>query len=203
MNNRKTPNPLDRLLCDWAQGQAPSTTDLDLLTSKIVQAADEPLDSSDEPILLESFSVLKLGPAAWVTLGAAAVVLLTLGFVWLAKGTKGDLPSVAGPSDLPPSYAWLQDEQLRNKAILLDEMESVFGRRLNWLAETGDNVQVDVGRQSSTGDGQALAVRVVVQRRRVGRQNWTVAWAIDVVARNEEVVRLQHSATGDHKFRTA
>ena len=88
--------------------------------------------------------------AVWFALGAAAVVLLVFGSSWFAKPTE-----VVKQTELPPSYTWLQDEQLRNKAVLLNEMESIFGRKLNWLAETRDSVQIGVESQSPAGDAQA------------------------------------------------
>lgn len=200
MNNSNPTEPLDRLLHRWADEQAPSAADLDRLTGKIVQAVDEEPESSGERLMVASSPVLRLGPASWFALGAASVVLLALGFLWLAKGTSVGIPEVAETPDLPPSYAWLQDEQLRSKSILLNEMEAVFGRELNWLAETGENVQVDVEPQLSTRGRQALAVRVVVQRRPVGQPDWSVAWAVDVVTRSEELVRLSPQTPADPQF---
>ena len=209
MNNSLPDDPLDRLLSQWGENQSPNESDLTRMSSKIIQSLDQHPNPTEQPqplILANSDSQWPaVRPAvAWFALGAAAVVLLALGYNWLA-------PSVAGPSKiakqitLPPAFSWLQDDQLRNKALVLNELESLFDHKLNWFTDSADKVQFGIEGQSSRSDAnaispQVIAVRLVVERRPVGRSDWTIAWAIDVVAKNEAVVRLTSDSADDAKF---
>ena len=99
------------------------------------------------------------------------------------------------PSGLPPQYAWLQESQLGEKAALLREMQPMFENRLQWIAETDGRVVLQVQQDSGGGaaapsDAADVVVRVVVVRRGPQSTRWTPVWAVDVVARQEQVVRL-------------
>jgi len=191
------------MLVRWADEQRPGATDLDLLAGRIVEAVDDEsasAASAGEPPVPAQCGPAPMGPATWFMLGIAALVILLLGFLWLSEASHVGRTEVARSDNVPPAYAQWPDEQLHTKAILLNEMESIFDRKLNWLAETGDRVQVDVESERSLRNGQVLAVRVVIQRRPVGQREWTLAWAIDVVTRSEELVLLRPGKTGEPQF---
>ena len=203
MNNSLPDDPLDRLLSQWAENQSPNASDLARMTSKIVQSLAQHPNRTEQPLIL-AYSDARWPAVAWFALGAAAVVLLALGYHWPAQSVEG--PSrIANQTTLPPAYSWLQDGQLRNKVLVLNELDSLFDHKLNWFADSADKVQVGVEGLSSRSDAkanlpQAIAVRVVVERRPVGRSDWTIAWANDVVAKNEEVVCLNSDSADDAKF---
>ncbi len=203
MNNSLPDDPLDRLLSQWAENQSPNASDLARISSKIIQSLDQHPNRTEQPLILAN-SDSRWPAVAWFALGAAAVALLALGYNWLAPSVEG--PSkIAKQTTLPPAFSWLRDDQLRNKALVLNELESLFDHKLNWFTDSADKVQVGIEGRSSRSDAKAIlphaiAVRVVVERRPVGRSDWTIAWTIDVVAKNEEVVRLNSDSADDAKF---
>lgn len=209
MNNSLPDDPLDRLLSQWGENQSPNESDLTRMSSKIIQSLDQHPNPTEQPqplILANSDSrwPAVLPAVAWFAFGAAAVVLLAFGYDWFASSVEN--PSkIVKQTTLLPAFSWLQDDQLRNKALVLNELELLFDHKLNWFTDSADKVQVGIEGLSLRSDAQsispqAIAVRVVVERRPVGRSDWTIAWAIDVVAKNEEVVCLNNDSADDPKF---
>ncbi len=202
MTDHNTSDPLNRLLRGWAEEHAPTAADVDLLTTRIMQATeaepeaeswlDSPTDLSPTLPATQSW----FGPVAALAVVAAAVIVLVVATMWRTGTHSASIPAVAKTREVPPPAAWLPDDQLRAKAVLLHEMESIYGCQLNWLAETDQRVQFDIEQRVTARDDQVVAVRVVVQRRQLGRTQWELAWEIDVVARNEEVVRLVPETAG-------
>ena len=186
---------LDEMLGQWAEQTSAPERVADL-QQRILEAADEAV--SHTPKLNGRRSDLAAPDrqgterrTAWASgfaVGAVAMLLLSVG-AWFLMMTSDD----GAGRDLPPEYAWLGDEQVRNKQQLLSEMDAMFDGQLAWLAESGDRVEFglsDEGRASTANSNQHLAVRVVVQRRQSDRDDWQVAWALDVVSRSEEFVRV-------------
>src|SRR5690606_14318211 len=128
--------------------------------------------------------------ACGFVLGAAAAALVAFAVGWLIP----DARDASATADLPPQFTWLQDGHLREKSQLLSEMDAVFDRQVAWLLETGARVKIGVAERARASSAKAVAVRIVVQRRRPGESDWSLLWAADVVARNEEVVRLEPDA---------
>jgi|GEM_PF-1398452 hypothetical protein len=199
---------LDALLGQWAdQSAAPDGLD-DLHTRIVSELLESP---SDETRLNGHATQLSGSPAGQAELGyphrrgwrpdrwavgfavgSAMMLLVSVGVFWFALQDHGSVSE----SDLPPDYAWLRDEQIQNKEVLLAEMENMFDSQLAWLAETGDRVEFGLDRSAAgdveqlPSDATRLAVRVVVERRPQGSADWQLAWALDVVSRSEEVVRV-------------
>jgi len=210
---------LDVLLGQWAD-QSASPAGLDDLHDRIVS---ELLESpSDETRLNGHATQLSGSPtdravlgyphrhgwrpnrwAAGFAVGSAMMLLVSLGVFWFALQDHGSVPE----NDLPPDYAWLRDEQIQNKEVLLAEMENMFDSRLAWLAETGDRVEFGLDRSSAgdveqpASDATRLAVRVVVERRPQGSADWQLAWALDVVSRSEDVVRVAPRGADGNELR--
>ena len=208
MNVNHDDKQLDALLGQWAD-QSASPGGLDDLHARIVS---ELLESPSDETQLNGHATQLVGSAArhamagyshrrgwrpdrWAAgfaVGSAMMLLISVGVFWFAVQDQSSVPSV----DLPPDYAWLRDEQIQNKEVLLTEMENMFDSQLAWLAETGDRVEFGLDRSSGgdveqlPSDATRLAVRVVVERRPQGSEDWQLAWALDVVSRSEEIVRV-------------
>jgi hypothetical protein len=103
------------------------------------------------------------------------------------------------PASLPAEYAWLRDEQLRNKAKLLADMKEIFHDQLQWVAETSDRVELGLSKRSLEQPlVRPLAVRVIVERKAAHDAPWQIVWAADVIAKDQELVQFQPSAgSGD------
>lgn len=188
---------LDALLGHWSE-QTAVPTRLDDLQQRIVQSASEPEHSAPK---LNGHARDLIAPHcrgtrqrnAWASgfaVGAVATLLIGIGVWFLALAGRD-----TGGTDLTPDYAWLLDEQVQNKQRLLSEMDAMFDGQLAWLAETGDRVEFGLvqgrgneGGVSATHENNHLAVRVVIERRQSTGDDWQVAWALDVVSRNEEFV---------------
>lgn len=215
MNNPSPTDPLDSLLQEWHATQMPPASDLDELASRITdslapnptrQRGGSPSESSlTLPVEMSSDSTSMSGGSnqrqrstrwqstVWFTLGAAAMAIVAVATM-LLRNPAVDQQVVQKTEDLPPQFAWLQSEQLENKAVLLHEMEAVFDDQLAWLAEDGGQVQIGVADQQQE-NGQPVVVRLVVQRRAVGDSEWNMHWAMDVLARSEQVVRVAPKTT--------
>lgn len=200
--NGETPNPLDRLLQQWADARTADDAQLNRLKQQIIANLEHEAsgtgvadDGSEADRLKRIRKVGSTGRGVWtfalrVAAGVAAGVLVMVGALWLWQSELGHHEPLAPPSELPPAYAWLQETQLREKAVLLQEMESIFDRQTIWLAETGKNIDMGVVNRTTLTEMKPVAVRVVVERRRVAESAWTSVWAVDVMTRSEEVVRL-------------
>src|SRR5690606_35706217 len=99
--------------------------------------------------------------ASGMVAASAAVLLFSMMFF---PGRNGEMPATI--SQLPPDYAWLRNDQLQTKSTLLAAMEETFDGHFNWLAETGDHVQLALAASTSsvdvkTDDDVRMAVRIV------------------------------------------
>lgn len=183
----------DDRLRQWAREHVPPAAELDRLREKILSQVPDGRPSPVAPAPRPPTP--QLGRTRLLSLAAAAAVLLCVGGWWLTRqeprigaGTSVTTPpSVLSPS-VPPEFAWLQRSQLAGKAVLLAEVERVFGDRLAWIAETNGHVSFGLTPDADR-SRTPLAVRVVLVRRRDGAAAEPV-WAVDLVARSEQVVRV-------------
>ena len=185
------PDRLDKLLQQWAEQQAPCDAELDRLREQIVQSSAENFVRCGHPDLAHRPGGSRGLAAVGFALGVAAVVLIAIGFSLLFQPDHGGGEWIADRTGLPPSSAWMQESQLRDKMILLTEMESIFDRQATWVLETGKDVKIGVVGRPVQAQARPVAVRVVVERRQSGQPDWTIVWTADVVARSEEVVYLK------------
>lgn len=199
--------PLDALLHTWSARREPSAEQLDQLQAAILdRLANEPSagEAVGQTCVLPS---RQQGPAslahrglAWLV-GCAMLVAVSL-ILWTPSPVPVAKVTVKDAGNLPADYAWLRDDQLRNKAQLVAEMRSVFGSQLQWFAETNDRIELGLTKSApsvvANGNPETLVVRVIVERRLPGTSEWQVAWAADVVAGDEKTVQLQPAAAGDN-----
>lgn len=207
MNHETDDTALDQILHQWADERAADPEHLDILQKRIVSTlelehrhlpASRPRPAM--PPIVSRHSVASRFPV-----GLAAVVLVAL--VWFAQVAGESILNhqLAGEDgSLPPDSVWLNQGQLDGQAVLLTEMEQLFGDRLNWLAETGERVELgldevtdSVGSAANDTASSPIAIRMVVEKREAGDKSWKSAWTIDVVSRSEELVEMTPQSSDD------
>ena len=192
MNEPRETQDLDQTLRNWAERRR-AAKNFDGLLNRIVAAWSEPSEAErpTEPVDTPRLRRINRSPAAWCAMGATAAALVAA-ILLLVFRNRPDHDGA--PNGLPPQYAWLEESQLGEKAALLPEMAAMFENRLQWIAETDGRVVLQVQQDSDGGATPTgtpdLVVRLVVVRRGPQTTRWTPVWAVDVVARREQVVRL-------------
>ncbi|HUT10596.1 MAG TPA: hypothetical protein VMY42_08870 [Thermoguttaceae bacterium] len=194
MNEPRETSDLDRALHGWAERRE-AAKDHDGLLGRIMTAHGRG-GGALPPVSLHA-PRLRPHRTAWFAMGAAAAALVAATLLVVLRPR----PDVVVPSDLPPQYAWLDQSQLGEKAALLREMERVFENRLQWVAETEGRVVMQVEQDGRDGaalpaEAAGVAVRVVVVQRDADSDQWTPVWAVDVLARQQQVVHLTPSNAG-------
>jgi hypothetical protein len=127
-------------------------------------------------------------PGIFCVAASLAAIVTSGWFVFNFKNT--------GPKDSfdPPAVAWFQEDQLQKQAVLLREMETIFENRLAWLAESNGHISIEMLQNQQAGGGAnpsaEVAVRIVVLKRDADQAQWTPVWSADVLAHQEEVIRL-------------
>ncbi len=197
---------LDALLKQWAD-QCASSERLVNLQKRRVSSLQETkfvataVVTSQESRRDTPHRVARNPWASRFAVGTVVMMLLTMGFVLPQWGQ----PVVATTSEAAPEYAWLQEEQIQNKSVLLAEMESLFDQQLAWMAETDNRLEIGFDRSQlshtdRSQDPAHFAVRVIVEQRQQGTNVWQSAWAMDVVSRNEELVRVTSGKANGHEL---
>ena len=192
MSEKREKPDRDRALRGWDERRR-AAKDLDGLAGRIMTAHGQG-DAVVRPGAPAAAGPWRHKPAAWFAVGSVAATLVAA----LLLSVFFNRADTLVPDDLPPQYAWLNESQLREKAALLREIEPMFENRLQWIAETEGRVvmQVRQGGDREASDREAVAkpagvaIRVVVVRRDRGSNQWTPVWAVDVIARQEQVVHL-------------
>lgn len=191
MEDRAHNGPTDRLLRRWAAARAPSPERLDRLKRRIVQnlleAEPRPRNHCETPRRRRATRWL----AGGLTIGLASAAALAI--VFLRAPDNDDAVFSLSPGD-PTQLARLDDEQLEAKAALLHEIERLFEGRLCWAAETDRAIELGLRESEGAADPDALAVRIVVARRPAAGYPWRRVWSVDVLTREEEVVRVPSHA---------
>ena len=206
MNSNIEDEKLDDLLNEWAD-QCDSSERLKSLHDRIVTSLQETkfVATTDvAPRKSNRNTKHRMARRHWASrfaVGTVLTMLLSVGFVL----PQWDRPVVSSTSEFPPEYAWLPEEQIQNKAVLLAQMESLFDNRLAWMVETDD--QLEFGLDQSTSDHAdraqdpgRFAVRVIVEQRQQGSTVWQLAWSMDVLSRNEELVLVTPTKTNSHEL---
>ncbi len=212
MNQPNQPNELDRALRDWTDRRQ-DRKNLDSLTQRIVVALQEETPQGGDIQPAKTAGIPPSGrfsrsAAIWLSITAAAAAIFVACWLIFSRGKNGEVaqpepidPGVAErPETLPPEFAWLEKSQLAEKAVLLQEMERLFDHRLQWIAETDGRVLLEV-QDRGPGGGEEhsnvpMAARVVVVRWNEQRPRWTPVWAVDVLVRQDQVVRLSLDRAG-------
>lgn len=159
-------------------------------------------------------------PIIWFSLGAAAALLLAVSIsMYFRLNTSGPdvaVPNATGPDvpapkipppntpkpprpnsphDNPALLAEITPEQIAHEKKLFAELERMFGERLQWVAESNGSIELgidpDAGAAEPARTAEPLTVRFTVVRRQPGEQRWQVVWTVNLVTRNEQVVRYR------------
>lgn len=197
MGAKKNRRDVDRLLADWAKGQA--TRDLSDLENRVIAACRREVSSAAEsrsvPPRRSPWRRLA-GATAWLAAGIAAVLLALACLRW---GDGLDRPTDE-PTALAGRIGKIDPDLVRKKTDLLKGLEEVFGPRVRWIAETGSSVRLGIREDEPETDLQALGkpflVRLVIASRAAGNQDWQPQWTADLVVRESDVVRLTPQSAG-------
>ena len=223
MNQNIPSDPLDQMLHQWADEHAASSEHLDTLQQRILSSLSNDADTSGldqiEPFsqsakehdsghpaigpVIKRTTARRLpearrsGVVGFLSGVTVTVLLAAAWFTYQAGDTRRNQQIVEIGSAIPPEYAWLSEDQLHSKSVLLSEMQELFGHQLSWLAETNSRVEVGLNERSVSDEDRAasattvpLAVRVVVEKRDSSSSGWQLAWAVDVMSRSEELVEI-------------
>jgi hypothetical protein len=188
---------LDKLLRDWAEDQKLTEAEAQTLAGRVAAGLERERGTCDalpRPRVEQRAWARMEG---WLAAAAAAAALVAILLVRPWDGLPP--PKVRGP-EAAFAAAELPEQQILARARLLRETEWLFDGRLAWWAEVGADVerQVKMGLdEEPRAAGPSVAVRLVVARRDASDGPWTTLWSADVVARNEEVVRLGNCNGGD------
>jgi hypothetical protein len=202
MNEPEPSDKLGALLRGWAERRR-RTKDLDALAQRIVAAIGEEASRGSLGSPRPSPDALDRRRPVWnapvgFTIGAVAVAVVLACWLLVGGNGKRDVP-VQDAGRLPPRLAWLDDGQLREKGRLIRELEQMFDRRLQWIAETDGRVLLEVRCRPIDDSAQSsvpLVARIVVVRRVPHQSQATPVWAVDVLARQERMVRLGTESAG-------
>ena len=200
MNEEEQPQDpeLDQLLDGWAERRQ-ATKNLDQLHAQITSAWQE--ETAQHPDACVSPRVPFVWPryrmrtrVIWFALGVTAAVVLAVGVSLIRDDNSRSVVRLK-PDEIG---GWGYGE-LTEKARLLREMERLFEDRLDWVAETDGRVLLEISREGPD-EGRihapvGVAVRVVVVRRNSDQSQWNPVWAVDLVARQEQVIRLTPEST--------
>ena len=194
---------LDELLRQWADFHEPSEIELRDLSRRIAAAARTQVAPCvpQKPRWLPSMS--RRQNAVWFALGVAVVLLVTVAIWWDPPGDRNVVSPTRSPepqpqrpaNEPPPEVAWLAQPQLKDKQVLLEEMERLFAGRVAWIAETRDQVRIGLAPDGGapTPNARRLAVRLVVTRRTANSVRQPV-WTVDVISHHEQLVHLSGPA---------
>lgn len=189
---------LDTLLRSFAERQQADEQSLDRTRRQILAAASEYAGDS-APLRTSSPTRWWRSRAIWFTVGVAATLLVAFaGSVFLVD--DGD-PIVAEPDPDtvdPHAMAGISADQLARQSQLFEELDRLFGRQLNWFAESNGAIEVGVEPEpsavSDADDSKLLSIRVTIVRRRRGQSNWDSVWSANLVSRSQRVVQFKPEA---------
>ncbi len=204
---------LDRVLRQWADNRAPEAETLDRLRQQVTASLDQEKFLDLQPLLDVDANRPTTRRAVWAAMATAAMVLIALAYLWFVPrdvdpliGNPGSLAIDDNSPQRPrsPSSATLGRQQLEGQARLLAEMERMFDKQLLWVAETDGQVRLGLQADANVVDSEltngrpvAVAVRLVVVRRRDSETDWTTVWQADLVSRDQQVIQLA-PADGSH-----
>ncbi|MBM79905.1 MAG: hypothetical protein CMJ78_04845 [Planctomycetaceae bacterium] len=177
--------PLDDLLNQWSLGNQISDVESAQLAKQIVDAAVA--TPSEEAIELARSVTNRRSRSLTSVLTIAVAVMISICFLWSPQETARPLAVI---NTLPSTSVGWSKEQLQEKAVLLDEMNSLFDGKLKWISEMNGDVQVSLASASSGEGSKPLAVRVVVERRLPGCGDWSAAWTVDLLTHSEQLVSV-------------
>ena len=184
--NEIEPDELDRMLGQWAERRTCPDEHLAHLHERVSASLDDDMVQMLDELPVERKRVVRwrmVAVGSLASLSAALLLLITFNVGWFG-GSDGNDP--------PPEFAWLNDAQIEQKRVLLAELDRLFDNRLAWAVETHDGLQLGLEENDAVDlqNAKPLAVRVVVVSRKIGQRDWRPIWEVDVMTRNEQVVRV-------------
>lgn len=197
--NSEQPDPLDRLLRNWADQATPDADHLHELQQDIIERwQTEQRPAIATPMLSRGE---RRHSAAVLGFVAGALLMALVVLVWKSDSSQDRSAPTIASAEPPPKFAWLNDAELAEKTILRDELIALFDQRFAWLAETAEGVEIGVEERNHAIGTPSLAVRVVVEVRSDDGSAWQTVWATDVVTRSEEVVEITPQTHDVQRFR--
>lgn len=188
----------DAMLQEWSRRQSPSDARVGALEERIAERIAEGLATvSLATVRVESVSSKPAGRRrllVWCT-AAAAAMAAACWMYWSPTGERLVAEPVAA-AEFPAVEHTVAE--LAAQERLLAEADRLFDARLTWLAEEGSEVEIGLAEERSVArDGSlAVAIRLVVVRRREHEEAWDAVRAIDVIARSEAAVELSDDHQG-------
>lgn len=189
---------LDKLLSQWAQDRAAGAQHLGELQDAVCSQAAHlgPANESPPPPGPRRPGRVALGLAAMLLIGGAIALLLNSPRIPEPERSLADSRPSATPTKTQP----IEPSQLADKARLFEEVDELFGHGIVWIAETGDDLDVrpsDDPRSDAPAEPKSppVMVRVTVMSRPPGAADWQIAWTVDVITRQEELVQWSPEQT--------
>ncbi len=192
MNPNDPPNPLDQLLSRCLDRREPSDEHLADLTSQIQLKLRSQTTATRSS---ESFQL-----PAWSGILTIAASLLVGMFVWRnsmvpptqisSKTFETSRQSVSFDTNAASPTAVASFGV--NQALVFEEMQRVFDQRLAWVAETGQDILMEVDSEESDSQRPLMCIRLSLASKSnsesgaVGRK----VWEMDVIVRSEQTVRI-------------
>jgi hypothetical protein len=196
--NENNGDPLDLLLRGWADRHAADSGSLDRIQGAVRQAMEH-----EDTLQVAELTVAAPGRwrsrALWPSFAAAAALLAMVSIMlWPTKSPKR--PEIAGSH--PPQHsgnvqAVITPEQLARDAKLFAELDRMFGRQLRWVAESDGGVELGIEPDEAAAppaNSKPVTIRFTVVKREQGDRDWNVVWTVNLVARDEQLVRLAPEA---------
>jgi hypothetical protein len=191
MSEQRNDADFDRILRTWSRRRQ-SAKNLDQLKHRVLANLARSPSSNTDNMPSDSQPSTRGRKTRWpevLYISAASVALVAAGWFVLTYKNFHSTDDAG-----PPTLSWFQDDELRKQAKLLREVDSLFENRLAWLAESNGRVSLEVSQIQPSENDRAtcseVAVRVVMLKRDTGTFQWIPIWSANVLARQEEVVRL-------------
>lgn len=177
MKPNDTQDPLDQLLRQGLDHREPSDEHLAELTSRIQ------LELRSQTTSTRSAETVRL--RAWSGVLSVAASLLVGIFLWRNSTVPPNLnDKMVSPSPVAAFGV--------NQSLVFGEMQRVFDQRLAWVAETGQDVLMEVDSEETETEGPLLCIRLTLASKsnsESGEEGRKV-WEMDVIVRNEQTVRI-------------
>ena len=95
-----------------------------------------------------------------------------------------------------PEQALLSAADIRARTTLYQELGRLFGGAFHSAVLTSAGMQLDVESESAAETPAPLLLRLVVQRREGGSGAWSAVWHVDVLANEQDPVRVGPAHNG-------
>ena len=191
--NETNRDPLDRLLRGWAARHAADSGSLERIQGAIGQALEQ-----DDPLQVGGTTLAAPGRwqsgVLWPSLGVVAALLLALVSAMFWSPQRPEIARLDLPSSSGDVQAGITPEQLVRETKLFAELDRVFGRQLRWVAEWDGKVELGIEPDATAAvqaNSKPVTIRFTVVKRGQSDRDWSVAWTVNLVVRNEQLVQLQ------------